>query len=473
MSFHEFGFSPEILRAVQEKNYGSPTPIQEKAIPHVLEGKDILGSAQTGTGKTAAFALPILQNLLAEGKPKRGRRPIRVLVLAPTRELAVQVGQSFSSYATHTGLRQATIYGGVSQRPQEQALRKGIDVLIATPGRLLDLVNQQFVNLSAVEIFVLDEADRMLDMGFMPDIRRIIEKLPTQRQTLLFSATIPYDIARLADTILRNPVRVSVAPPSAPAEAVDHYIYYVEKADKPSLLKHLLQADDSIKNALVFSRTRHGADRVERSLIKAGIKTEAIHGDKSQNARERALSAFKKGTVRVLAATDIAARGLDIVELSHVFNYDMPSDPDTYIHRIGRTGRAGLSGVAISFCAYEERSILAEIERLLQKHLKVVDAHPFASLVKAGPPTTLNRERQTPRPRPYMITVDESFLSSMRAQTPGPPPSRASRRAGDESRPTAGAGGRKAPRRETTRRESSRREPSSKESSRPPRARRK
>ena len=450
MSFHEFGFSPEILRAVNDMNYGSPTPIQTKAIPRVLEGQDILGSAQTGTGKTAAFALPILHKLLAAGKPKRGRRPIRSLVLAPTRELALQVGQSFSSYAAHTWLKQATIYGGVSQRPQEQILRKGIDVLIATPGRLLDLVNQKLVDLSVVEIFVLDEADRMLDMGFIPDIRRVIEKLPGKRQTLLFSATLPYDIARLADTILRDPVRVSVAPPSAPAEAVEHFLYYVEKTEKASLLKHLLQADDSIKNALVFSRTRHGADRVERFLSRAGIRTEAIHGDKSQGARERALSAFRKGTVRVLVATDIAARGLDIVELSHVFNYDMPNDPETYIHRIGRTGRAGLSGTAIAFCGFEERQMLGAIERLLKKHLTVVAEHPFASPAKAGPPTKLDRDRQEQRPRPYMITVDANFLSPTRSQTAGPPPSRASRHAGEQPRPTAGAGGRKAQRRDTT-----------------------
>ncbi|MCL2103231.1 MAG: DEAD/DEAH box helicase [Syntrophorhabdaceae bacterium] len=455
MSFKEFGFSPEILKAINEMNYTTLTPIQAKAIPHVLEGRDILGSAQTGTGKTAAFALPILQKLLSVGKPRRGRRPVRALVLAPTRELALQVGQSFSSYAAHTWLRQTTIYGGVSQRPQEQALRKGVDALIATPGRLLDLVNQQFVDLSAVDIFVLDEADRMLDMGFIPDIRRVIDKLPAKRQTLLFSATIPYDIARLADTILRDPVRVSVAPPSAPAEAVEHFLYYVEKAEKPSLLKHLLQTDDSIKNALVFSRTRHGADRVERLLSRAGIKCEAIHGDKSQGARERALSAFRKGTLRVLAATDIAARGLDIVELSHVFNYDMPNDPETYIHRIGRTGRAGLSGIAISFCGFEERSMLAEIERLLKKHLEVVEGHPFASPAKAGPPTPLDRDRQ--KPRPYMITVDANFLSSMRTQAPGPSPSRASRHAGEQPRPTAGAGGRKAQRRDTHKGRSSRR----------------
>ncbi len=442
MQFRDFGLSPEILRAVQSMNYVEPTPIQEKAIPHVLEGRDILGTAQTGTGKTAAFALPILQRLFAAGRPKRGRRPVRSLVLAPTRELASQVGESFASYSVHTGLRQATVYGGVSQRPQEQALRKGVDVLIATPGRLLDLMNQGIVDLSAVEILVLDEADRMLDMGFIPDIRRVIQKIPERRQTLLFSATIPYDIARLADSILADPVRVSVAPPSAPAEMVEHFLYYVEKADKAQLLKHLL-SDGSVKNALVFTRTRHGADRVERTLSRAGIRTEAIHGDKSQGARERALSAFKKGTIRVLVATDIAARGLDIVELSHVFNYDLPNEPEAYVHRIGRTGRAGLSGVAVSFCGFEERPLLADIERLIRKHLTVVSDHPFASPVKAAPPTRLDEGRSEPRPRPYMITVDASFLSSMRSEAAGAPPSRASRHAGDEARPTAGAGGRK------------------------------
>ena len=447
MPFRNFGLSPEILRAVQSLNYVTPTPIQEKAIPHVMEGRDILGTAQTGTGKTAAFALPILQRLSGDGKAKRGRRPVRSLVLTPTRELAVQIGESFGSYAVHTGLRHTTVYGGVSQRPQEQALNKGVDILIATPGRLLDLMNQKLIDLSVVEIFVLDEADRMLDMGFLPDIRRVIEKLPGKRQTLLFSATIPYDIARLADTILRDPVRVSVAAASAPAEAVEHFLYYVEKAEKAQLLKHLL-SDDTIKNALVFTRTRHGADRVERTLSRANIRTEAIHGDKSQGARERALSAFKKGTIRVLVATDIAARGLDIVELSHVFNYDLPNEPEAYVHRIGRTGRAGLSGIAVSFCGFEERPLLAEIERLIQKHLTVVTDNPFASPAKAGPPNSLVQGRPEPRPRPYMITVDASFLSSMRSSPGGSPPSRASRHAEDEARPTAGSGGRKSPHRE-------------------------
>jgi ATP-dependent RNA helicase RhlE len=442
MPFRQFGFSPEILRAVQSMNYTTPTPIQEKAIPHVLEGKDLMGSAQTGTGKTAAFALPILQRLAGDGKPRRARRPIRTLVLTPTRELALQIGESFASYGAHTGLRHTTVYGGVSQRPQEQALGKGVDILIATPGRLLDLMGQKLIDLSVVEIFVLDEADRMLDMGFIPDIRRVIEKLPRKRQTLMFSATMPSDIVRLADTILRDPVRVSVAPASAPAEAVEHRLYYVEKGEKPELLKHLLSGND-IRNALVFTRTRHGADRVERILSRSNIRTEAIHGDKSQAARERALSSFKKGTVRVLVATDIAARGLDIVELSHVINYDLSNEPEAYVHRIGRTGRAGLSGVAISFCSFEERPLLAEIERLIQKHLVVVPDHPYASPAKAGPPTSLEKGRPVPRPRPYMITVDASFLAGARATTAGAPPTRGSRHTEDEARPTPGPGGRR------------------------------
>jgi len=442
MPFRKFGLSPEILRAVQEMRYTTPTPIQEQAIPHVLEGKDLLGSAQTGTGKTAAFALPILHRLAAGGRPVRGRRAVRCLVLAPTRELAIQVGESFTGYGRYTGMRAAVVYGGVSQKPQEQALRKGADILVATPGRLLDLMGQGIVRLSDVEIFVLDEADRMLDMGFILDIRRIIEKLPEHRQTLMFSATMPPEIVRLSETILRNAVRVSVAPASAPAEDVVHRLYYVEKASKAELLKTLL-ADDEIRNALVFTRTRHGADRVERILGRAGIRVEAIHGDKSQGARERALAAFKKGTVRVLVATDIAARGLDIADLSHVVNYDIPNEPEAYVHRIGRTGRAGASGVAISFCAFDERPLVAEIERLMSKHLTVVEGHPFASPAKPPAPTVFDTGRTPAKPRPFMIPVDAAFLSAGRSLTAGAPPSRVSRHSGNEARPTFGPGGRK------------------------------
>jgi len=422
-------------------NYTTPTPIQEKAIPGILEGKDLLGSAQTGTGKTAAFALPILHRLAAGSKIVRGRRAVRCLVLTPTRELAMQVAESFGDYGRFTGMRHAVIYGGVSQKGQEQALQKGVDTLVATPGRLLDLMGQKLINLSTVEIFVLDEADRMLDMGFIVDIRRIIEKLPAQRQTLMFSATMPPEIVRLSGTLLHEPVRVQVAAASAPADDVDHRLYYVEKGSKSDLLKALL-ADDEIKNALVFTRTRHGADRVERILSRAGVRVEAIHGDKSQGARERALSAFKKGTIRVLVATDIAARGLDIVDLSHVVNYDLPNEPEAYVHRIGRTGRAGASGIAISFCGFEERPLLADIERLMSKHLTVVADHPFASPAKPAPPTVFDTGRTPSKPRPFMIPVDAAFLSSGRTSASSPP-ARTSRHTSVEARPTSGPGGRK------------------------------
>jgi ATP-dependent RNA helicase RhlE len=353
----------------------------------------------------------------------------------------MQIAESFGDYGRHTGMRHAVIYGGVSQRPQEQALQKGVDILVATPGRLLDLMGQKLINLSTVEIFVLDEADRMLDMGFIVDIRRIIEKLPAKRQTLMFSATMPSEIVRLSATLLRDPVRVQVAADAAPADDVDHRLYYVEKASKADLLKALL-ADDEIKNALVFTRTRHGADRVERTLSRAGVRVEAIHGDKSQGERERALSAFKKGTIRVLVATDIAARGLDIIDLSHVVNYDLPNEPEAYIHRIGRTGRAGASGIAISFCGFEERPMLAEIERLMSKHLTVVTDHPFASPAKPAPPTVFHTGRTPSKPRPFMISVDAAFLSAGRTVSSSPP-ARVSRHAGNEARPTSGPGGRK------------------------------
>ncbi|HEY7587071.1 MAG TPA: DEAD/DEAH box helicase, partial [Candidatus Deferrimicrobiaceae bacterium] len=368
MSFETFGLRPEILRAVAEKNHTVPTPIQVKAIPFVLEGKDLLGCAQTGTGKTAAFALPILHRLQGSPRNGNGRRPIRTLVLTPTRELASQIAESFGAYGKYTGLKHAIVFGGVNQHPQAQALLRGIDILVATPGRLLDLMSQGLVKLQTVETFVLDEADRMLDMGFIHDIRRIIDQLPGKRQTLFFSATMPGDIKGLADTILRNPVRVAVTPVATPAEAVEQRVHYVEKHEKIELLKHLLD-DPSVKNALVFTRTKHGADGVAKQLARYKVRTEAIHGNKSQNAREKALAGFKRGLTRVLVATDIAARGLDIVDLSHVINFDLPNEPESYIHRIGRTGRAGASGIALSFCSFEERPFLAGIERLIRKRL--------------------------------------------------------------------------------------------------------
>ena len=388
-TFEEFGLRPEILRAVAEKKYTIPTPIQEKAIPIVLEGKDLIGCAQTGTGKTAAFALPILHRL--QGTPWRGtgRRPIRVLVLTPTRELASQIAESFGAYGKHTALKHAIVFGGVNQGPQSQALRRGIDILVATPGRLLDLMSQGLVQLRSVETFVLDEADRMLDMGFIHDIRRVIDQLPAKRQTLFFSATMPREIQGLADTILRDPIRVAVTPVATPAEAVEQHVHFVEKSEKIKLLKHLLDGP-SIKNALVFTRTKHGADAVTKQLERYAVRAEAIHGNKSQNAREKALWSFKRGVTRVLVATDIAARGLDIVDLSHVVNFDLPNEPESYVHRIGRTGRAGASGIALSFCSVDERPFLADIERLIRKHLPVVEDHPYRSGYGAGTPTNLD-----------------------------------------------------------------------------------
>ncbi len=431
MSFEELGLSPEILNAVKAKNYLVPTPIQEKAIPLVLEGRDVMGCAQTGTGKTAAFALPILQRLRegvrrgtkspgteasggresgrrGNGRARPsvdvGRRPVRALVLTPTRELATQIADSFGAYGRNTGISHTVIYGGVSQGPQEQVLRKGVDILVATPGRLLDLLSQGLVSLNAVEIFVLDEADRMLDMGFIRDIRRVIDTLPRDRQTLFFSATLGGDILRLADNILRDPVEVAVTPAATTVEAVEQFVYFVERNDKGSLLASLL-AGGEIKNALVFTRTKHGADRVARHLLRAGIEAEAIHGDKTQKARERALESFKRGRTRVLVATDVAARGLDIVDLSHVVNYDLPEAPDSYVHRIGRTGRAGASGVALAFCDATERLHLTGIERLIRKHLTVVREHPFKSGLAPGRPTVLGSA--VPKAaNPYMINAD-------------------------------------------------------------------
>jgi len=416
--FEAFGLRPELLRAVAEKNYTTPTPIQEKAIPFVLEGKDLLGCAQTGTGKTAAFALPILNRLQETPWKGSGRRPIRALVLTPTRELASQIAESFGAYGRHTALKHAIVFGGVSQHPQAQALERGIDILVATPGRLLDLMSQGLVNLRTVETFVLDEADRMLDMGFIHDIRRIIDQLPGKRQTLFFSATMPGEIRGLADTILRDPVRVAVTPVATPAEAVAHQVHYVEKPEKIALLKHLLDGP-AVRNALVFTRTKHGADGVTRQLVRHKVMAEAIHGNKSQNAREKALDRFKRGQTRVLVATDIAARGLDIVDLSHVINFDLPNEPESYVHRIGRTGRAGASGIALSFCSFEERPFLAGIERLIRKHLPVAEAHPYRSNRNPGPPTDLDPRRANGVPVLSMIRADELFRPGRMDAFPG------------------------------------------------------
>ncbi|HLL82093.1 MAG TPA: DEAD/DEAH box helicase, partial [Longimicrobium sp.] len=343
MTFEDLKLSEPLLRAVRAEGYSTPTPIQQQAIPHALQGRDVLGCAQTGTGKTAAFALPILQRLAATKPAANGPRPIRCLVLTPTRELATQIGDSFATYGKNTGLTYTVIFGGVGQGEQERQLRRGIDILVATPGRLLDLMSQKLVSYRALEVFVLDEADRMLDMGFIHDVKRIIAAIPQKRQTLFFSATMPPDIQRLADNILVNPVRVEVTPVATTAETVDQRVYLVEREQKRNLLVHLL-GDASIKRALVFTRTKAGANRVAKHLNAARISADAIHGNKSQNARERALDDFKTGTARVLVATDIAARGIDIDDLPHVVNYEIPNVPEDYVHRIGRTGRAGKEG---------------------------------------------------------------------------------------------------------------------------------
>jgi ATP-dependent RNA helicase RhlE len=368
-----------ILKALRNEGYTTPTPIQEQAIPHVLAERDLLGAAQTGTGKTAAFSIPILQLLTLKPRAVQARHPgIRVLILTPTRELAIQIGESISAYGKYTNLKHTVIFGGVPQRPQEQAVRQGVDILVATPGRLLDLMSQHIISLKTIEIFVLDEADRMLDMGFIHDIRKVIDKLPTDRQSLFFSATMPPEIKKLADTILRDPVQVEVNPVSSTAEKVEQHIYFVEKADKRSLLKHLLE-QDHLSRVLVFTRTKHGADKVVKDLHKAHIDAEAIHGNKSQNARQRALGLFKSGDLPVLVATDIAARGIDVDEISHVINYDLPNEPETYVHRIGRTGRASASGTALSFCDVEERAYLKDIQKLIKQQIPVVENHPYVS----------------------------------------------------------------------------------------------
>ena len=373
MTFAQLGLCPPILKALAEEGYESPSPIQEKAIPPALDGRDVLGCAQTGTGKTCAFAAPILQRLDGE---KISGRPIRALVLTPTRELALQIQESFAAYGRHLPLRSAVIFGGVGQAPQVEQLKKGVDILVATPGRLGDLYGQKLIDLSKLEIFVLDEADRMLDMGFIHDVRRILGWLPRQKQTLFFSATMPPEVRGLVDGLLVNPVKVAVNPVSSPVEIIDQKLYFVDRGNKTKLLAHLIRELD-VKNALVFTRTKHGANKVARDLAKAGITAAAIHGNKSQTARQQALADFKAGRVQALVATDIAARGLDIEELSHVFNYNLPDVPETYVHRIGRTGRAGHGGTAISFCDINEKEELKAIEKLIGKAVPVVENHPW------------------------------------------------------------------------------------------------
>ncbi|MHA8049486.1 DEAD/DEAH box helicase [Aquirufa sp. ROCK-SH2] len=376
MSFENLKLIDPILKALDSEGYTTPTPIQAKSIPIVLDRRDLLGCAQTGTGKTAAFAIPIIQLLCQNKNNIPGKRVIRALILTPTRELAIQIAESFENYGKFTPLKYKVIFGGVSQFGQVEALRHGVDVLIATPGRLLDLMGQNIISLKHIEYFVLDEADRMLDMGFVHDVKKVIMKLPPVRQSLFFSATMPPAIVELSNTILRNPLKVEVTPVSSTANTIKQVVYYVDKENKKALLLDILK-DTAIERVLVFTRTKHGADKVVKDLSKAGISALAIHGNKSQNARQTALNNFKNKITRVLVATDIAARGIDIDELSHVINYELPNIPESYVHRIGRTGRAGASGIAIAFCDAEEKEYLRDIQKLIGKLVPVIDNHPY------------------------------------------------------------------------------------------------
>jgi ATP-dependent RNA helicase RhlE len=375
--FSSLGLSNSILTALHEEGYDTPTPIQAQSIPPILSGRDVLGCAQTGTGKTAAFALPIIHRLMTEevDKTKRGTAMVRALIVCPTRELATQIGESIATYGRHAGLRHAVIYGGVKQFHQVKAIQRGVDVLVATPGRLIDLMEQGLVHLQSVRVLVLDESDRMLDMGFINPIRRIASQIPAGRQTLLFSATMPREIVRLAESLLKDPVRVSVTPVASAVPLIDQSVYMVPRIKKMALLEHLIN-EGNVQRAVVFTRTKHGADKLGRRLERSGITSQAIHGNKAQNQRERALAAFRTGRSRVLVATDVAARGLDVDGITHVFNFDLPNEPEAYVHRIGRTGRAGATGVAISFCDGEERAYLRDIEKLTGKKIPAITQLP-------------------------------------------------------------------------------------------------
>ncbi len=383
------------MRSLTKEGYTQPTPIQQQAIPVALEGRDLLGCAQTGTGKTAAFSIPILQHLFLQKQEGKLPKTISALILTPTRELAIQINESMEAYGRYLGLKHLVIFGGVSQHPQTEALKRGTDILIATPGRLLDLMQQGFISLAGISFFVLDEADRMLDMGFIHDVKKVIAKLPKQRQTLFFSATMPGEIASLANSILTHPVKVEVTPVSSTAQTISQAVFHVDKGDKKHLLSHLLK-NSSIERVLVFARTKHGSDKIVKDLVRGGFTAEAIHGNKSQNARQRALGNFKSGQTRVLVATDIAARGIDIDELSHVINFELPNVPETYVHRIGRTGRAGASGIALSFCDQEEREYLRDIQKLIGKSIPVEEDHPFVfkSTAPLGMPSRSDNTRR-------------------------------------------------------------------------------
>jgi len=399
VSFTDLKLSNRILRSLKKEGYQTPTPVQAQAIPPLMEGRDLLGRAQTGSGKTAAFALPMIEALCKGKKPKSGQ--VRSLVLTPTRELAAQIEESFKTYGRNVKMSVAVVYGGVSQVPQVKALRLGVDVLVATPGRLLDLIGQGHAKLGEVEIFVLDEADRMLDMGFIPDIRRIVALLPNVRQTMFFSATMPAKAAQLANDMLTNPVTVNIAPQQTTAENIDQKVLLVEREHKRDLLCKMLKHPD-VTRALIFTRTRHRAENVARRLKRENIKAEAIHGDRSQNARQRALDMFRKGRTRVLVATDVASRGIDVDDISHVFNFELPNEAEVYIHRIGRTARAGASGIAYSFCDCEERGQLREIEKLIERSLEIVDEHPFKSSVPYITQKELDATRSRSARRPIL-----------------------------------------------------------------------
>ena len=413
MKFTDLDLIAPILQALQEEKYAEPTSIQEKAIPVIIKGRDVLGSAQTGTGKTAAFAIPIIQHLYQDQRRSSQHRKIKALVITPTRELAIQIGESFTTYGRHTNVNNTVIFGGVGQGSQTRALRHGVDVLVATPGRLLDLMEQGFITLKNIEYFVLDEADRMLDMGFIHDIKKIIAKLPSRRQSLFFSATMPEKIVQLSQTILYDPVKVEVSPVSSTAETIQQYLYYTNKSSKKELLIHILQ-DSNIDQVLLFSRTKHGADRIARNLAKKKVSAAAIHGDKAQNQRQKALAQFKAGNVRVLVATDIAARGIDIDKLKYVINYDIPNESETYVHRIGRSGRAGEEGTAISLCEPEENVFIRDIETLIRKKIEVVRDNPYPQTdrpMNAAEKKEAEKEKQRKK--------QEYFASSKRKQQVG------------------------------------------------------
>ncbi len=420
MSFNNLQLIEPVLQALSKEGYTNPTPIQEKSIPVILQQRDLLGCAQTGTGKTAAFVIPILQLMHQHmQRSNQSQRRIKGLILTPTRELAIQIGESIEAYGRFLPLRHQVIFGGVSQHSQVQNMRRGVDILVATPGRLLDLMQQGHISLRDIQFFVLDEADRMLDMGFVHDVKRIIAKLPAKRQTLFFSATMPDEIKKLADILLTDPVKVEVTPPASTVDLIQQSLYLVDKQNKQSLLIHLLQ-DQSIETVLIFTQMKHAADKLSRSLNQSGIRTEAIHGNKSQNARQAALANFKNKQTRVLVATDIAARGIDIDELTHVVNYELPNVPETYVHRIGRTGRAGASGIAISFCDRSEKDFLKDVEKLIRKAIPVVKEHPFVAssltttnLLTRKPVSTVKSYRNTGESRRY----GSSF--KQRAASPG------------------------------------------------------